>query len=92
MSSILIQLCPLCGKASEAKFIDSSRRKRIKCKACNEFVITSDAERHPRMSHSDLHKELSEIARSSSKIEILDISVKGHKLHWNHVLRSNLFE
>ncbi len=90
MSSILVQLCPLCGKASETEYIESSRRKRIKCKTCNEFIITMDAEKHPRMSYSDLHKELSAIARSSSKTEILDISVRGSKLQWKLILRSSL--
>lgn len=90
MSSILIQLCPLCGKASEAEFVDSSQRKHIKCKTCNEFVITPDAEKHPRMSYSDVHKELSAIAKSSSGNQILDISVRGSALYSAHVPRSSV--
>ena len=90
MKSILIQLCPLCGKASEAEFIDFSQRKLIKCKTCNEFIITSDAEKHPCMSYSDVHKELSATARNSSENQILDISVRGNALYTTNILRSGL--
>jgi hypothetical protein len=90
MSSVLLQLCPLCGKASQAEFIDSSKRKRIKCRTCNEFLITPDAEKHPGMSSSDVHKELSAIARSSSQNQILEISVKSNALYSIQVLRPSV--
>ncbi|HTY12471.1 MAG TPA: hypothetical protein VMF88_15515 [Bacteroidota bacterium] len=92
MSSILIQLCPLCGKPSEAVVIDPSRRKLIKCKTCSEFAITREAEKHPRLSYSDIHKELSLTAKNISKNRILNISVERKALIVNDVLRSSLVD
>ncbi len=62
----------------------------MKCKFCNEFIITSDAEKHPCMSYSQVHKELSATARSSSENQILDISVRDNALFSMSVPRSGL--
>lgn len=90
MSSIKNQLCPLCGKASEIETFDSSRRKLVKCKTCNEFFISIDAEKHPRMSYSDAHKDFRTLARHTPQDQILVISVKGGKIHPERVLRSSV--
>ena len=90
MNSVSKQSCPLCNHVSQFELIDGNLRKHFKCQTCNEFVITTNAEKHPTMLLANVPEGLSAKSRKAPKDHILDISVRAGEIYAAHVLRSSL--